>query len=44
MELIGKLLSSDIVLMALFASLALWGMSFLVLWQEKRKKKKEKTA
>ncbi len=42
MDLIAKLLSSDIVLMALFASLALWGIAYFVLWQEKRKKKKEK--
>lgn len=32
-----------LVLMALFASLSLWGMAYFVLWQEKRKKKKEKT-
>jgi hypothetical protein len=40
MELIGKLLSSDVVLMALLASLALWGMALFVLWQERKKKEK----
>jgi len=43
MDLISKLLSSDVVLMALLGSLALWAMAYFVLWQEKRKKKKEKT-
>ena len=38
MDLIGKLLHSEIVLMALFASLALWSMGLYVIWQEKRKK------
>jgi len=43
MELIGKLLRSDVVLLALFASLALWGMALFVLWQEKKKKKEKIT-
>jgi len=37
-ELIGKLLSSDVVLLALVGTLGLWSIALLVVWQEKRKK------
>ena len=38
MDLIGKILHSEIVLMALFASLALWSVGLYIVWQDKRRK------
>ena len=40
MELLRKLVNSDIVLMATFATLALWSVSLYLIWQEKKRKKK----
>ncbi len=40
MEVFKKLINSDIVLMATFATLSLWSIGFYLIWQERRKKKK----
>ncbi|WP_459775353.1 hypothetical protein [Aquifex pyrophilus] len=44
MDVLKRILNSDVVLLAFLGSLALWGLSLFVIWQEKKKKKKQKTA